>query len=81
MAMSKNISEYVGKTFSYMLGIQNIVCIVVVLGFEKKGERFDGDSYYGKRILISKTGHIYDGDADWCCEKIKFEKMDKIRIR
>ena len=79
--MRNNINEYVGKTFSYMLGIQNIVCIVVVLGFEKKGEYFDGDSYYGKRILISKTGDIFDGAADWSCEKKKFENMKKQLIR
>lgn len=79
--MESNINDYVGKTFSYMLGVQDIVCIVVVLGFEKKGERFDGDSYYGKKVLISKTGHIFECATDWSCEKIKFEKMDKRRIR
>ena len=79
--MSGNINDYVGKTFSYMLGVQNIVCVVVVLGFEKKGERFDGDSYYGKRVLISKTGHIFEGATDWACERGKFENMDKQLIR
>lgn len=28
MAMSNNINEYVGKTFSYMLGVQNILCML-----------------------------------------------------
>ena len=79
--MSKNASEYVGRTFSYMLGVQNILCIVHVTGFEPEGERFLSDSYVGKSLLLDKNGEIYGELRDWSCACEYFEKYKLTRIR
>lgn len=81
MVMSKNISEYVGKTFSYMLGIQNILCIVHVTGFEPKGYRFIEDSYVGTCVLLKSDGTMLGEQRTWASEVEYFEKSNKIRIR
>lgn len=79
--MSNNASEYVGKTFSYMLGVQNILCIVHVTGFEPKGEKFLADSYVCKSLWLDKDGNMYGSVTDWSCACKYFETYELTRIR
>lgn len=81
MAMSNNINEYVGKTFSYMLGVQNILCIVHVTGVEHKSERYIGDSYVGTCILLKADGTMLGEQRAWASEIEYFNKLDKTRLR
>ena len=81
MVMSKNISEYVGKTFSYMLGIQNILCIVHVTGFEPKGDKCIEDSYVGMCILLKSDGTMLGEQRTWASEIEYFNKLNKTRLR
>lgn len=81
MAMSNNINEYVGKTFSYMLGVQNILCIVHVTGFKSKGDKYLGDSYVGTNILLKADGTMLGEQTEWASEVEYFEKMNKQLIR
>lgn len=79
--MSNNISEYVGKTFSYMLGIQNILCIAHVTGFEPKGDKYLGDSYVGTCILLKADGTMLGEQTEWSTGVEYFEKLNKTRLR
>ena len=81
MAMSKNTGEYVGRTFSYMLGVQNILCIVHVTGFKPKGDKYLGDSYVGTNILLKADGTMLGELREWSCACEYFEKYKLTRIR
>lgn len=76
-----NVNEFVGRTFSYNLGVQNILCIVHVTGFEPKGEKFLSDSYVGKSFLLDNNGDMYGSITDWSCACEYFEKYELLRIR
>ena len=66
----------IGKTFAKS-GIGNMVYIIVVTGFEKKGNNYDADSYVGKQTLIFPNG--MSTCSDWACEKGCFLYMKKHR--
>lgn len=73
-------NDIVGKTFYYTLPAQNIIAVVVVTGFEEKGDKYLGDSYTGTSTLIFKDGKSYT-DMNWSCGREYFEKLNKTRIR
>lgn len=81
ISLSNDINEYVGKTFSYMLGVQNFLCIVHVNGFEPAGEKYMSDTYVGKSLLIDKDGNLYGDMSPWACACEYFEKYELTRIR
>lgn len=64
-----------------MLGIQNILCIVHVTGFEPKGDKFLGDSYVGTCICLKDDGQMLGEQTYWSCSREVFEKRDKQLIR
>ena len=79
--MSKNASEHVGRTFSYMLGVQNILCIVHVTGIEHKSEKYIDDSYVGTCVLIKADGTMLGGQRAWASEIEYFNKLNKQQLR
>ena len=77
--MKKYNEEYIGATFS-VARPANIISIIHVVGFEEKGERFDGDSYYGFITFIFRDGKATETKR-WSSSAVIFEKLNKIRLR
>lgn len=63
----------INSTFAYK-GIGGMVYVVTVLGFEKKGEKYDSDSYTGMQTMIFPIGNTLT--QEWsCCADIFEDKV------
>ena len=79
--MGKYNEEYIGATFSYMLGVQNIISIVHVKGVERKSEKYIDDSYVGTCILLKADGSMIGEQRAWASEIEYFNKLNKQQLR
>lgn len=61
--------KYVGKWYSFK--ICGTIVIIKVTGTVKAGEKYDGDSYIGKKTTIFKNGESLN--EDWACYYKAFE--------